>query len=114
MNKIENAEIWEIAFQIAKKYNIDLIYRYKAKRNIDTYSLVKNEPTIERLKIEVDRDCHDVKFISNIRKYTRCICKFDDVKNIRINNLCEYNDDFEHFVNNLMTLLDFANQIRRE
>lgn len=115
MNKIEKTEKWEeIAFQIAKKYNMDLTYCYNAKRNIDTYSFTKHNQTVKKLKIEVDRDYRNANFsvcdldaVSNTRKYTHCVCKFGDVKSIHISDLFEYNDKWEWFVDDLMRNLDF-------
>lgn len=115
MNETEKAEVWEeIAFQIAKRYNIDLTCYYNLKRNIDTYSFAKHNPNVKRLKIEVNRDCRNANFsvcdldvVSNTRKRTHCVCKFDDVKNIHISDLFEYNDNWEWFVDDLMRNLDF-------
>lgn len=111
MNEITKANIFETIFKIARKYNMNLTYRNNSKRNIDIYSLTKNNPTIKRLKVEVGERINFTVYkfdvISNTKKYSHSVCKFDDVKNIYINDLCEYNNNWEHFVDDLMYHLDF-------
>lgn len=109
MNKIEKAKIWEIAFKIAKKYNMDLTYRYNSKRNIDIFSFTKSNPTVKRLKVEISGDYSRINFsvyefnvISNTKKYLHSVCEFDDVKNININDLYEYSDNWRCFVDDLI------------
>lgn len=112
MNKTDKAKTWEIAFKITRKYNMDLFNFYNEKRNIDTYSFTRNNPTIKRLKVEVDEGCMNFevcKFdaISNTKKYLHSVCKIDDIKNIHISNIYARSDNWENFVDNLMYHLDF-------
>lgn len=109
MDKTEKAKIWETSFKIAKKYNIDLTYRYNSKRNIDIFSFTKYNPTVKKLKVEISGDYSRMNFsicefdvISNTKRYSHIVYKSDDVKNININDLYEYSDNWECFVNDLM------------
>ena len=112
MNKMEKAKAWEIAFKIARKYDVSLTYRYNSKRNIDTYSFVKYNSTFKRLRIEVGERINLIAYnfdiISNARKCLHSTCKFDDIENIHIADLCEYNDNWEYFVEDLMCHLGFT------
>jgi hypothetical protein len=92
-----------------------------SKRNIDIFSFTKPKPTVKRLKVEISGDYSRVNFsvyefnvMSNTRKYLHSVCKFDDVKNININDLYEYSDNWECFVNDLIYNLKLNEQERNE
>lgn len=107
MDKIDRVKICTLMFKIAKKYNMNLTFRYNTKRNIDTFSFTKFNPTIKRLKIEIEIN-NRVNFSvckfntqSNTKKCLHQNCKIDDMENILYKCGNDW-DDWKNFVNNLM------------
>lgn len=107
MNKIDRAKICTLMFEMAKKYNMDLTFRYNTKRGIDTFSFTKFNPTIKRLKIEIGmNNCVNFSVYkfntqSSVKEYLHQNCKIDDVENILYKCGNDW-DVWENFVNNLM------------
>ena len=110
MDIIDEAKICPLMFKIAKKYNMDLIFRHNTKRGTDTFLFTKCNPAIKRLEIKIGANNRVIFLVwrfntqSNTKEHLHQNCKIDDVESIlyKCSNDWDY---WENFVNNLMSYL---------